>query len=511
MTAPVLEREGWRFGGITKTTAAFCYRTDAAGVNAGVEISRAPDFVTLSGTVTVGALNAGNNYQATCYVTGLSPGTKYYARARADDGLGGVTRGVSSLHTAEFSTIADLPISAAAPFRIIGLGCLRGSEIGVSAYAGIVSGVCSNLLALDGDLLLAHGDIYYPDIGTTRNYTADYAPNAWYAQVKNVDDATLGRSRTNFITTMDGNRIYNNGNGVTFGDIFASMPILPMWDDHDRVGNNIYGLATVTAPWAVNKRTIQHQVGHECFMDLNRVFIESEGRNFDTEARNNSTAPKEWYYVDYPQVRIIVIDCQSYRDPVGTDSPTYKIISDECEAWIINLIKTNPKKFLLFCSPVQLDGDHSYLPSDTGSSWKTYSYQRDRILGAIWEFGNPERTLIYTSDSHSGSVLKYRGLGKERPPIYELSASNVGTFSIGNYQDWLTGVADDVFRIDQGEVKSATGSGGKLECMQVFQQNCAVIDFSGGKMIAQLVVLHPKQNTPANRTSPKIIWSRVFE
>ena len=48
MTAPVLEREGWRFGGITKTPAAFCYRTDAAGANVGVEISRSPDFVCVS-------------------------------------------------------------------------------------------------------------------------------------------------------------------------------------------------------------------------------------------------------------------------------------------------------------------------------------------------------------------------------------------------------------------------------------------------------------------------------
>ena len=243
MTAPVLEREGWRFGGITKTTAAFCYRTDANGVNAGVEISRSQNFAFLEGTVAVGALNAGNNYQATCYVTGLSPGTKYYARAKADDGLGGVTRGVSSLYTAEFSTIADLPISAAAPFRIVGLGCLRGSEIGLSTYAETASNVCGNLMALNGDLMLPHGDIYYPDLSGTRNYTADYAPNAWYAQLKDVDDATLGRSRTNFITTMDGNKIVANGNGVTFGDVFASMPLLPMWDDRDRAGNDIFGLA----------------------------------------------------------------------------------------------------------------------------------------------------------------------------------------------------------------------------------------------------------------------------
>lgn len=188
MTIPVLAREGWRFGGVTKTSAAFVYRTDSSGVNAGVEVSRFPNFSTLVGTVTTGALNAGNNYQATCYVDDLAAGTRYYARAKADDGVGGIVRGSTNLYTCDFQTIAE---NDSKPLRILGLGCLVGDSIGLtSSKADAATMVAANLIGLRPDVAIALGDVYYPDVGTTRG-TVPYGENAWFRQQDGVDDGTL--------------------------------------------------------------------------------------------------------------------------------------------------------------------------------------------------------------------------------------------------------------------------------------------------------------------------------
>lgn len=501
MTIPVLAREGWRFGGVTKTSAAFVYRTDSSGVNAGVEVSRFPNFSTLVGTVTTGALNAGNNYQATCYVDDLAPGIRYYARAKADDGVGGIVRGSTNLYTCDFQTIAE---NDSKPLRILGLGCLFGDSIGLnSSKADAATMVAANLIGLRPDVAIALGDVYYPDAGTTRG-TVPYGENAWFSQQKGVDDGTPERYRTNFITTMDGNRVMNNGRGVTFGDFFASVPTLYQMDDHDRARDNPYGLRAMIATADVNKRQNGHKVAHEAYMNLNRRFIEAEGRNFATDVLGAPDEPKEWYFVDYPHVRVIVIECWSWRDALGTDSPTYKMISDECEAWLINLIKTNPKKHLMFCSPVMLDGDHNYLTT-ASNSWKHYSYQRDRILEAIWNYGNPERTVIYSADTHNGIVCKYTGNGMSKPPIYEFMVSNCGWFNSAH--GWNTGIYNDVFRA--GETGAASGSGGKIEFVHLYQNNCAVFDYAGGELHAQVVETQGAQSSYV-RNPPKVVYSRVF-
>jgi len=512
MVAPVLQREGVTVGGLTDTQVAFSYRTDSNGVNASVDISSSPNFINSEGTIVNGVLSAGNNYQAAVYVSGLRPGRKYYWRAKADDGVGGETLGTGLLHSNSFTTISDSPNKA---WRMGVLGCINGFQQLSTNPARQAANVVSNILNLKLDSMICLGDTYYPDIGSTTGYSSpgtptdssgDYAAGAWWNQVKATDDGTLGHFRTNFITTMDA--AVQAGQALSYGHLLAAVPTAFMWDDHDRAYDDCGGIKDEVSAALVNKRRNGHQVGHECFMDLNKAFVNQEStRDFDTDTNDGTNTtrdnPQEWFYFDRPPVRFLVLDCRSTSDS-KTDADTLSklMLDDTQETWLFSHIANNPQEYLAICSSLALDGDHGYFEQTANwDAWKGYSFRRDAILNQIWNYGNPFKTFFLTADTHNAHVAVYRGLNNDKPPIYEFMSSNNWFPSA---HGWTTGFAIPGTLI--GENPSASGAGGQA-LFVLPDINCiTLVEFVNNTIRVSIISTY-LENTFNGRKNNRVVYT----
>lgn len=500
MVAPVLGREGARVGGVLTDRAAFTCRTDSNGATLSVEVATDPGFNNLVGSVTTGTLASGNNYQATAYVTGLRAGRRYYWRIKATDATTNSTLGKEPLHGGSFRT---LPADASKRWRIGLIGCNNGFQMGANAdRAKHSSIVYRNIAAMDLHALIHLGDVMYPDIASNRG-TVPLGANAWYAQQTATDDSSLDRWRTNWTTTLDGS--IQGGGFYSLGHLMAATPGWFMWDDHDRAYDDCGALPTTVTTWQVNKRDHGHQVSHEYMMDLNAHFVDQESdRDFATDALGDSTTPAEYYYVDVPPARFIVLDCRSHRSlKTDTDNASKTMLGATQKAWLKARILDNPQPFLVLCTPLMLDGDHGWFES-SNDGWKGYTTERDEILDYIRANGNAARTVILSSDTHVGSVAKYRGFGKTRHPIYEVMSANNWFPTAHGY---ITGMAENLFR--SGESAGASGEGGRLEHMYV-GGNCMTLVEGGPYCLrVALVSTHEGVDTAKDQRN-KVLWSRTF-
>lgn len=514
MTTPTLQREGSRVGGLMTDRVALVGRTDQAG-GFGFNLYTDEAMTNLAPSITYsdGTPAAGNNFQSTAYATGLQENTTYYWQAIASDSAGdprtgNQVDGTGSLNTGSFRTLS----TSARPWKVGLTGCTLGSQTGGPSliYAQAVADSNKNIISYGLDAFFWIGDVYYSDIGTTRGDDPDVTPftaNSWYVMSNSLDDGSVDRFRTNFITTMDANAhkaAFVEGLNLTVGHVLANYPTYYMWDDHDRCYNDCGDLANSVGVGEANKITNGHQVGHECYMNLNKELVDQEsGRDFATDCVAETTEPAEYYYVDMPPCRFIVLDVRDFRADIGdADTAAKTMLGTTQIAWAEDLITNNPQKYLVVVSPLMFDGDHGvWLNSSDSDCWKGYSFARDVLLNYIWDNGNPARTVIISADTHIGAVIRYDDSGK-RQPIYEFSASN--QWADSNH-GWLTGVHDTAFRA--GEAVSASKTGGKLMSCRLDEMNMTVVETDGNKMTVKLVETNPTTGTLA----PQVVWQREYK
>lgn len=408
MAAPIFQREGARIGGVTGTTLAMVARTDSSGTRLFCDVYENPSY---SGPVVSSAaatLSAANNYQATAYVTGLTAGKRYWWRARADDGANSTNGTVASYTAGSFKTVST------GNHKMVVIGCQPCNPF-FDSVANQMASVVGRWKALNPDYAINSGDIYYSDIHTN-NATANYTSGAWRNPATDAD-RTSAAYRTNFITAFD--HLGRNGKINGLAEFYANTPTGYMWDDHDRCKNDCSSRATAAgdllAAWNTGR-----DVGHECFMALNKTLIEQDGRSWTAKSTEES-----YFYWDIGSVRYIVIDGRTFRDlSSSVDSASKTMLGAVQKAWLKARILDNPKMFCCIVTPLMLDGNHGWSESTT-DGYSSYSYERDEILDYIWDNGSPERTFFVGGDTHIGWVGRHHGASDAREvPIYEFCSGN---------------------------------------------------------------------------------------
>lgn len=474
MATPTFQREGCRLGGLTATTIAAVARTDANGTRLFMDVYSNPERTVLVTSSPAATLNAGNNYQATAYVTGLTANKKYWYRMRADDGAGGTVSGTIAGYTSGSFTTAP----TAGAKRRFGFMACNPINPTPGQYDANIS---PKMWQRASDLKLDHGfnlgDIYYSDIGTN-NATADYAIGAWRKPAADAD-ATVAAYRTNFITTYS--EIERQGRYNWLAHFSANTPVGYMWDDHDRGWDDMSGSGTWSAA-QITRAANALQAGHEQFMDLNAIHITNDSRTW-----THGTTTDDYYHVDYPGVRIIVLNCRSFRSlSSSTDNGSKSMLGATQLAWAKAKILSNPQPALIIASPVMFDGNHGWNETTT-DGWRGFNTERDDLLNYIWANGNPLKTLLVSGDTHAGCVAKYRGPAQANTPIYEIAAGNLWPISAhGFINGWRQGV---------------TGLGGEQLVMRVNSPNMCVVDLAAdGSFRASLYELD----------TGKTVWAKDY-
>jgi phosphodiesterase/alkaline phosphatase D-like protein len=328
-----------------------------------------------------------------------------------------------------------------------------------------------NRLKLDQFIMI--GDVYYSDINTN-NATADYTQGAW-RNPANDAAATLAAFRTNCISTFSEfqNRKYTNWS-ATFRN---NTPGAFMLDDHDRGWNDMDGVATWNAS-QITRAANAREAADELFMDLNAPYITAEGRPWV----HGSTA-ETYFVIDVHPVRIIVMDCRSFRDLRTTpDTASKSMLGPTQKAWVKARILDNPSPYLVLANPIQFDGYHGWNES-TNDGWSAYSYERDEILDYIRVHGNPQKTVVVSGDTHAGSVEVYRDTAGD---IWEFLS---GDFWPDSYHGYINGWS-----------LGADGRGGTLIKMRVNEPNFCLIEVSPESMVVSL------QETVQCRT----VFTKIF-
>lgn len=470
MTTPAFASEGCRIGGLTSTTIAMVGRTDSEGANLYLDIYNDKDRLKLVTSSSAALLTSDNNYQATAYVSGLTPNRQYWWRARADDGAGNSLNGSENTWSAGvFTTLSE----SATHYKICVLSDRPwGMSRNNATYVSMFRQVCANLGNLGLTAIFLRGDVYYSDIGTEAD-NGYYDVTSWYVPVLDAD-ATIEKYRSNFITTQS---LINESK-----KLHANIPTFYMWDDHDRCKNDCGGREEATGDLATRWNNAR-QAGHEAYMGLNKPLIDAEaGRTWTHNVSEDS-----YYYIDIPPVRWIVTDNRSFRSlKTDTDSTSKTMLGATQKAWLKNLILNNDQDFLVILSPIMFDGYHGWNES-TNDGWVSYSYERDEIIDYIQTYGKPEQTIIASGDTHIGCVATYRGASSTNSEIYEITAGH----------NWAVSGHDVV----NGWKAGATGNGGEPKFFLKNKMCTAFFEVFSNRLVVSIITTEDS----------KIVWSREFK
>lgn len=471
MVAPAFAFEGARIGGVTADGISMVARTDSAGARLYCDVYADPGRTRLVASSPAATLNAGNNFQATTRVTGLTPGRRYYWRARADDGSSGSTVG----DDATYSQGAFRTWPAAGSDASWRLGFYACDPMNPTSGFNIAKSpmMWDRMRLQRWDQMLCLGDHYYSDIGTG-NATADYTRGAWRNPGTTDASATLAAYRTDIIAAYDefGRRGFDN----TKARLFNHTPLSVGWDDHDRGWDDMSGQATWSAG-QITRAAAAQQAGHEAFMGLAAPYIQAEGRPWV-----HGSTQEDYHCIDVASARVIAINCRAFRDlKSATDTPSKTMLGAAQKAWLLDKIANNPQRYLILASPLMLDGYHGWSES-TNDGWVGCSYERDEVLAAIRASGRGSRTLIVSGDTHGGAVCRWPGA----PDLYEVTAGNCWPDS---YHGYINGFG-----------AGASGNGAELLLMRVNEPNCLTIDLTPASMTVRLV------ETLTGRTA----WSRAY-
>jgi phosphodiesterase/alkaline phosphatase D-like protein len=485
MATPIFQREGCRLGGLTPTTIAAVARTDSSGARLFMDVFHDEALTRLFVSSPQAALNAGNNYQATCYVTGLTANRKYWYRMRADDGAGNSVNGTVAGYTSGSFTTHP---ATANRLRLAFMSCNP-----INPSPGQFSTTLSPLMwqrmaSLGINHAFNLGDIFYSDIGVN-NAVPDYSVGAWRKPAADAD-ATVPAYRTNFITTYS--EIQRQGFYNWLAHFSANTPVGYMWDDHDRGWDDMSGSGTWSAA-QITRAANGKQAGHEMFMGLNSVHITNDARTW-----THNVTDESYYYIDLPGVRILVPDCRTFRSlRTATDNSSKTMLGATQLAWLKDKITNNTQPMLIIASPVMFDGYHGWNES-TDDGWVGYTRERDDLIEHIKTFGDPARTVFVTGDTHAGCIAKYHGSNDANTPIYEVAAGNLWPVSAHGFINGFKGGAPY-----SGHPTYPDGSafGGEQIVMRVNEPNVCIVDLYGnGDMTVELYEL----------VTGKHIWRRDY-
>lgn len=485
MTAPILAREGARLGGVTTTTIAAVCRTDSNGARLRMRVYNGPARKTQVAVSPDVTLNAGNNYQGTCYVTGLTAGRQYWYAMEADDGGAGVTVGAESgEHAGTFWTIPASPdrhrmiltscdiSSPTAPGRKEMTGTIFSAWLRHASPTRMPT-YCCNV-----------GDVYYSDSLTEVDNGA-YAVGSWYNPGTDHAAATLAKYRTNYISNLAYLRDLSAPNRKA--QFYSNVPTCYISDDHEYYNacdDRVNKTGAEATRWVTAR-----QANVEQFLSLNKPIIDREDALYGTaRSWNPASSWDDDLVVDIPPVRYIVMATREFRNRNNlADSVSKTYLGAAQKQRVLDRIRTNPQKFLVIVSPSMLDGNHGW-DWDPNDVWRGFSYERDEILDYLWSSNNPVgpgRTVLYSGDTHEGAVLIWK---YGQTPIYEICAG-AGMFPLSP-QGYINGLQT-----------GATGRGAEMVIMRLFVSNMCLVEATATSMRISLI---------ETQDQGRCVWSRVY-
>lgn len=520
MVAPVFQREGARAGGLTATGFSVVCRTDSNGADIDVKVYTDPNRQNEDSgySTTAGTLGAGNNYQDTVHVTGLTADTKYWWELVATDGGAGSTTGTEATFSAgKLRTHATKDRTWKCQSR----ACFpfNGMQQFNSACQEIVTDRTYRM-ARKPDFCFQIGDIYYGDqIGQTTTFDTTLLNPAVFDVITPADHAGAVANgedgyRTTFMNTYSllsyaptaGYKAEFSNRTQAYPNVIAEMALIPtyyMWDDHDRAFDNCEDRANAAGDEAT-RWDLGRDVGHESFMTLQEKIIEADT---DSTGSTRAWVPKtnedSYYVFDAPPCRFIVLDTRSFRNNNGINETSSKtMLGTEQFAWFKDRIDDNTQKYVCIISGVMLDGNHGW-DNALFDVWRGFQYARMELLDYIWDNGDPQRTFFITGDTHESCVAKYRGPNLDKTPIYEFMAGNAGWSS--DVPGYING-----WREDNGLTGSTGlgGWGGELQHMGLGNFNMVEVEAQSTKLV---VTLHSTYAHSDSDSKVGPLYSRIYK
>tara|TARA_A100001391_G_scaffold50885_1_gene30940 strand:- start:17729 stop:19237 length:1509 start_codon:yes stop_codon:yes gene_type:complete len=488
----MLGNEGVRVGGVTATTASFIARADDTET---VLIELFEDRRMLA-PLASGSAVASSSDHGYVFVNfaDLPEDRQIYWKATGSGG-------------GEFSGAFTTPASEAGRNYKLGMiSCMQGFQFGYGSLSNARwAGAAAAALERERfDSVTWLGDVYYSDVGTEQEIDP-LDDLAWF-----VLDEAVGQPVENFLsnykTTMDALKL--RGQEFGYGDV-AALPGLYMFDDHDHSYNDVDDIAEGeggVSPGEATSINNGYQASRLGFLRLNENFLQQEGMSVP----ESPWGTRNYFYVDYPPLRMIVLDGRTFRDQkTKLDGPDKTMLGTAQLEWLFDQIDNCPHEYICIATPLMLDGDHGWRTtsgSDGTDCFKNYSYERDAIFRHIWNAGRAHKTFFIEGDTHNGQVTKFEDwLNPGNPPIWGF-ASACNWFSSFHFIN--TGFGGDIKR--SFETVAASGHGGIPVYSQELQSNCVVLDVSPTGVRVSLATTYPHVGFKGAAGGLKRVYSRDF-
>lgn len=207
-------------------------------------------------------------------------------------------------------------------------------------------------------------------------------------------------------------------------DMFKSLPVYYIWDDHDYGPNNS------------NKDSPNRDASVQAFRSRVPVTPYQSG-NLDAV----------YYSFEIGRVLFIVTDLRSEKDDDAlTDDANKNMMSDTQKNWFNDLVSNNPDKAICWVCSLPWIGAQS----TSEEHWGGYTNQREEIANIIADAGAQDRLFIISGDMHGiavddGTNSDYSTTGAGGFPVFHsapIGNSNSvkggpyseGTFTSSNHQ-----------------------------------------------------------------------------
>lgn len=199
-------------------------------------------------------------------------------------------------------------------------------------------------------------------------------------------------------------------------ELYANVPTVYVWDDHDYGANNSNG-SSPSKPAAA--ATYRARVPHYPLPD-------------------SSPTGSIYQSFDVGRVRFVVTDQRSAASPdSATDDSSKTMLGTAQKAWFKDILSNSPGRLVVWCSPRVF-----YPPATAGAdSWGGFSTERAELVSHIHS-QCPGRVVVLSADMHAlgiddGSNHDFLPGGGEPLPTFQSSpldivaAAGTGTFSEG--------------------------------------------------------------------------------
>lgn len=306
------------------------------------------------------------------------------------------------------------PIGTAQPFTSLpAAGVQQSFTFGFSScrdhvdmFPDVNPTALADMMTRGVDFFLEIGDFHYRDINST--------------------DASLYRAGYDELFTRS-----------NIANVLKGVPTGYVWDDHDYCGDNSNGSSTGRATaQAVYRERVPHPTLPSATGGIYHTFV--VGR-----------------------VRFIMLDCRSFRSPVGnTDNSSKTMLGSEQKTWLQNLLNTSTQPMTVIVSSVGWIGAAGV---DSGQDhWAYYTTERAEIGGWITANAAKTKCVIISGDAH---MLAYDdGTNSVASvPQYHAAALNQSTSTKGGPYSGGSRASSNAYGymsvVDSGSQVSLTYSG----------------------------------------------------